>query len=346
MGLYDTTILDLIRAGQKAAADEALDSGHPVAYRELIGAAVEDVRLVGEATSGSSHTIGTGLKLFALDTPTGWKAGLPVFIRDTADPTVNWMAGKLTVDESGVGEITVEVELVGGSGTYTSWLISAILSVATVVSPPVAIADGGTGATTEEGARSSLQVALYKPVIDVQGTPAGTPSVGDTYLVWPTGTGAWAGHDDEWAVWNGSAWDFEQPQPGNLTFSKSFDVGDPFVPPTGVWVYGPPWQLIGSQGLGLVPTDSIGSTVTLPAPQPNWQHHLINGAFTVTLEDPAATATGTVLIFTQRANATATINVAGGETISGSTSKTLQQWQVLRVMCVSNEFGFNEWIAW
>lgn len=346
MPVFDPTILDLIIAGEKAAATDALDAGHPDAFVETIGAVVENVRLIPEATSGSSHTIGTGLKLFALDQPRGWKAGLPVFIRDTADPTVNWMAGRLTVDESGVGEITVEVELVGGSGTYTSWLISAILSVATVVSPPVAVADGGTGATTEEGARSSLTVALTKPVLDVQGTPAGTPSVGDTYLVWPTGTGAWAGHDDEWAIWNGSTWDFQQPQPGNLTFSKSHDV-EAFVPPESVWVYGPPWQVIGNQGLGRVIASTIGSTTTLNAPLNNWRHYSLTAAsIVVTLEDPAAVEVGTVAIFTMVVAGTATINVGAGGEISGQTSVVISQWQTVRAMVVLNQFGLPIWVQW
>lgn len=49
-----------------------------------------------------------------------------------------------------------------------------------------------------------------------QTTPPGSPSSGDAYLVKPTGTGAWAGHDNQVATWNGSAWTFATPADDDL----------------------------------------------------------------------------------------------------------------------------------
>jgi hypothetical protein len=42
--------------------------------------------------------------------------------------------------------------------------------------------------------------------------PPGSPSNGDAYIVKATGTGAWAGHDKEVAVWLDSAWVFYVPK--------------------------------------------------------------------------------------------------------------------------------------
>lgn len=42
--------------------------------------------------------------------------------------------------------------------------------------------------------------------------PPGTPSVGDAYIVAATATGAWAGHENEIAVWFGGVWNFLGPE--------------------------------------------------------------------------------------------------------------------------------------
>jgi hypothetical protein len=47
-------------------------------------------------------------------------------------------------------------------------------------------------------------------------TPPGGPGVGDRYIVNPTGTGAWAGHDNEIAEWDGSVWVFSVPDNGTV----------------------------------------------------------------------------------------------------------------------------------
>jgi hypothetical protein len=339
MPVFDTDILDLIRAGDKSGATDALNSAHPDGFVEVIGAVVEEVRLIPEATSGSSNAIGSGLKLFALDSPKGWKAGLPVFIRDTADPTVNWMAGRLTVDESALGEITVEVDLLGGSGTYTAWLISAILSVATVVSPPVAVADGGTGATTASGARTSLGVALTKRVVAAQSTEAVSADVGDTYLILPTGDGAWAGHDDEFATWNGSTWDFEPPVAG--AFASEIINGRIFVYNV---ISG--WSLVASQAMGLVSVKTtLTATTTLPSEElffDRWALYQVDSASPVTITLPAAVSIGTVVLVTNKGAGTVTVNVASGGTINGASSVALSQWQTARLANVA----LVSWVQW
>lgn len=51
-------------------------------------------------------------------------------------------------------------------------------------------------------------------------TPPGSPSVGDRYIVGPSGTAAWSGQDDNIAEWNGSSWDFTIPTEGFALWIK------------------------------------------------------------------------------------------------------------------------------
>lgn len=45
-------------------------------------------------------------------------------------------------------------------------------------------------------------------------TPPGSPALGDAYIVAATGTGAWAGHDNELALWVSGQWQLIAPLPG------------------------------------------------------------------------------------------------------------------------------------
>ena len=48
--------------------------------------------------------------------------------------------------------------------------------------------------------------------------PPGSPSDGERWIVKPTATGAWAGHDNEVAAWQDGAWIFSTPQTGWLAY--------------------------------------------------------------------------------------------------------------------------------
>ena len=48
--------------------------------------------------------------------------------------------------------------------------------------------------------------------------PPGSPAEGDTYIVAPSGTGAWAGKDGQFACWLGGAWSFRAPADGWLAY--------------------------------------------------------------------------------------------------------------------------------
>jgi len=52
-------------------------------------------------------------------------------------------------------------------------------------------------------------VSWQEPVLDKNLTaPPGGPATGDRYIVAVGGSGAWTGHDNDIAEWNGSSWDF------------------------------------------------------------------------------------------------------------------------------------------
>jgi len=54
--------------------------------------------------------------------------------------------------------------------------------------------------------------------------PPTTPTIGDTYIVAASPTGAWAGHTNEVAVWSGSAWVFGTPRIGWVAYIEDEEV--------------------------------------------------------------------------------------------------------------------------
>lgn len=52
-------------------------------------------------------------------------------------------------------------------------------------------------------------------------TPPGSPTAGDRYLINGTGTGAWAGKDNQIAEWNGSSWVYTVPTAGGHVSSDA-----------------------------------------------------------------------------------------------------------------------------
>lgn len=53
------------------------------------------------------------------------------------------------------------------------------------------------------------------PVLDKDlSTPPGSPNKGDRYIIGPSATGDWAGHEKDIVWHDGSAWQFVTPQPG------------------------------------------------------------------------------------------------------------------------------------
>lgn len=71
-------------------------------------------------TSITSLTVGTGAKTFTTQTGKAWVPGQGFFLASSASPT-NYMTGVLTAYNSGTGSATVEVDTVGGAGTFSAW---------------------------------------------------------------------------------------------------------------------------------------------------------------------------------------------------------------------------------
>jgi len=71
-------------------------------------------------SSTTSLTVGAGTKTFTTQAGKAWVAGQGFFLASSASP-VNWMTGILTAYNSGTGAATVEVDTIGGSGTFAAW---------------------------------------------------------------------------------------------------------------------------------------------------------------------------------------------------------------------------------
>jgi len=137
-------------------------------------------------------------------------------------------------------------------------------------------------------------------VLTISGTPPGSPSDGDRYLIANSGTtGVWVGHEDDIAEWDGtaSAWIYIDPNAGFATYVEDEDI---------VYVYdGSSWSQLGFtvdhgslQGLGdddhtqyILVDGSRGFTNTVSGVDPVAAYHLSTKYY---VDDAISTATGTL----------------------------------------------------
>jgi len=69
---------------------------------------------------------------------------------------------------------------------------------------------GSNKYTTKEYVDNLVKGLTWKEmVIDFISDPPSNPIAGDRYIVKPTGTGDWSGHDNAIAEYNGTSWEFE-----------------------------------------------------------------------------------------------------------------------------------------
>ena len=323
--LIGETILDLIINGDDSAANAALAAGHPTAFVDTVRAAMLRATTASEAESGSSETIGTGTRTFTLDSLRGWRSGTPVYIMEAGSPSANYMIGKLSADESSGGVITVNVTTSAGSGTFTSWVILALFAVSTVVSPPLAIADGGTGASDRNVAKQNLAAATIYDVIEVAQSedPSGySPSTGDRYLSINC-IGDWLGHDDEIAEWDGAAWIFETPAVGSLVYESTggdlLVLGLPSAVSLDSGASG--WRYVNVPRL-LIPVYMAGGG-SPTASQASGRRIVVVNSSGATVTLPAVAVEGYELVVVNtHPSGTITINVASSGTINGVASIT------------------------
>ena len=78
-----------------------------------------------KATSTTSMAIGYGSKAFTLaQTGKSFAVGQFVSIASASDPSNKWMNGAITAFNAGTGAITVNVNMLSGSGTFADWAVS------------------------------------------------------------------------------------------------------------------------------------------------------------------------------------------------------------------------------
>jgi len=75
------------------------------------------------STSTTSLTIGTGSQSLTVDASKSFLVGMYIQIARTSDPE-NWMHALITSYTYATGALTVEVDFILGSGTYTDWTIT------------------------------------------------------------------------------------------------------------------------------------------------------------------------------------------------------------------------------
>lgn len=60
---------------------------------------------------------------------------------------------------------------------------------------------------------------LLHPVVEgIASTPPASPEAGECWIVGPSATEAWSGHEDSVTGWDGTQWSFAAPMPGLRVF--------------------------------------------------------------------------------------------------------------------------------
>lgn len=151
---FEDALQDVARTGgaTSAAAVAAGTSATNAATSET-NAAASAAKL--SATSTTSLAIGIGSKAFTTQADKLFPVGSFVMARSAANPTLNYMTGQVTA-YSGT-TLTVDVAVVGGSGTFADWAIA-------IAGSPGSI--GLTGATGSIGPTPNVQVTFSTGTTD------------------------------------------------------------------------------------------------------------------------------------------------------------------------------------
>lgn len=300
--------------------------------RPLIADLVAEFEAAWSGTSGTSLEIGTGSKELVLITGRGFSVGMPVRIASTADPLVDFMDGTIVAWDATLRSMTVDVDAIGGSGTFTSWSVFVLRVETTVASSPVPVADGGTGSSTAAGAVVNLGITRVRAAVGRYIAPPGSPVEG-WYIVGPGGdTGDWSAADEnDWARWDGATWSFESPTDGDLATLLYDDLTNNSAPGAafglivqylGVatdWKYVSP--IAESQSIPAGTTAMVYSGVAgYPLGSQLFVNKTASGAATYTLVSDLGLPRIEVRIRNTSASGAVAINVASGGSVSGTSS--------------------------
>ena len=109
-----------------SASSAATQAGNSAGSAGLAAASALTA-LNAPGTSGTSTTslaIGAGAQNFTTQTGKAWAVGQPAIIARTSAPDTTRMSGFISAYNSGTGAMSVTVDTVLGTGTYSDWTIS------------------------------------------------------------------------------------------------------------------------------------------------------------------------------------------------------------------------------
>jgi hypothetical protein len=123
------------------------------------------------STSTTSLSVTIGTKSLVIQTGKAHVEGQPVLIARTSDPSGTWMTGNITAYNSGTGDLTVEVVMKEGTGTFTDWTISLTAPVGiSTIEERVEVISGNTAAENFKTYVATANLTLTLPA---------SPSTGD-----------------------------------------------------------------------------------------------------------------------------------------------------------------------
>lgn len=170
---------------------------------------------------GEFANSGADVEAIAWLTTVGWTAGAGLLYWDTTNGEfrIRKSSGWDTLETGTPVTPTLAVVLAAGNsaGSYTIDMNSHKITGLSTPSDP-------TDAVNKSYVDGLIQgIDWQESVLEEESTPPGTPSTGDRYLVIATASGAWTGHEDDIAEYNGSSWDFTSPNDGMAVWIEDED---------------------------------------------------------------------------------------------------------------------------
>lgn len=139
----------------------------------------------------------------------GWGRFWPFGESEPLSTNINSSGG--TNENSGVPVTLGEDGRISYHASFTSHLIVELMG-----------SKDGSGFSRESADPPQVTGPRHRRFLTFANAPFLGSGVGDRLIVSASGTvGAFAGHENEWAVWNGDGWEFETPVDGDLAYDAS-----------------------------------------------------------------------------------------------------------------------------
>lgn len=164
--------------------------------------------LVVESTGAYEENLGYGTEEFINTSAGAGSAGLPIVL-DSNGLIDSSMISLSNIEHGTLGGLGdddhTQYSLADGSRNYSavvSYTSHPTFANDTEIVDKKYVDDITAGERWEDGVLSRIAV------------PPASPTLNDRYIVIPTATGAWVGHEEDIAEWNGTSWDFYTPATG------------------------------------------------------------------------------------------------------------------------------------